>query len=623
MRRLVVIGGRATPPAVELEGEVVIGRATDSGLQVFDETASRRHARVATEDGRLVVEDLGSANGVYLNGERVRARAVLVHGDEIRIGGVTLQYRADDATERRTVARPPTEDEAGVVETSVDAASADPSADADTEAARRRVRLLCDGATAAADAADEAEALLDLVELATRAFTPDRATVTLAFAGGREQVAAAWPEGARPSPSRTIRRRVLEEGEAVLVRDAHGPSAGEAASIVASRHRSTLAAPLATAEGALGFVALEAEAPDRWGPEDLRVLAAAARQTALAVRNLRTLDRARSEARRLAVDERGGTATLLGASPAMEDVRRQTAKAAAVDSSVLVTGETGTGKELVARCLHEAGPRQDEPFVAVNCAAFVEGLIESELFGHEKGAFTGATERHAGRIEQAGRGTLFLDEVGELSGGLQAKLLRVLSEGTYTRVGGQERLRLGCRVVAATNRDLARMVEDDAFRRDLYFRLAVLEIRLPPLRERAGDVPLLAEAGLERIAARLGRPVPRLSADAREALEAHAWPGNVRELQNALERALVLLEGDTLTAADLPPVLGEGRAPAAGRAAAPGETLSLKEAEARAVRAALAAAKGRKGRAAELLGTSWPTLNRKLRQHGIDVRDYG
>jgi len=282
---------------------------------------------------------------------------------------------------------------------------------------------------------------------------------------------------------------------------------------------------------------------------------------------------------------------------------------------VLVTGETGTGKELVARLLHEGGARRDEPFVALNCAAIVEGLLEDELFGHEKGAFTGATGTHDGRIAQAGAGTLFLDEIGDLSPGLQAKLLRVLSEGTYTRVGGQAEARVGCRILTATNRDLQAMVEAKTFRRDLYYRFAVLTVHLPPLRARGEDVLLLAEAGLETIGARLGRPVPRMAEDAKARLLAYAWPGNVRELLNVLERAVVLAPGEILTAADLPLDIARPGTPHPPEGE--DEVLTLREAEKRAVGAALRAAGGRKGRAAEILGISRPRLNRKIREYGI------
>ena len=254
--------------------------------------------------------------------------------------------------------------------------------------------------------------------------------------------------------------------------------------------------------------------------------------------------------------------------------------------------------------------------MALNCAAIVETLLESEMFGHEKGAFTGAHARREGRIAEAAGGTLFLDEIGELTPALQAKLLRVLSDRTFTRVGGREVLRMTCRLVAATHRDLPALVADGRFREDLWYRLAVVTLSCPPLRERGEDVETLAERFLERIAARLSRRVPALAADARACLRAHLWPGNVRELENALERALVLSTGDVLSAADLPREVREPAAPPAGGPAPAG--LTIREAEKRAVVAALAHTKGKKGEAAALLGISWPTLTRKMREYGLD-----
>jgi two-component system response regulator HydG len=473
---------------------------------------------------------------------------------------------------------------------------------------------------ACADAKEASEVTSALLALVLEAFAPDRASVCLLESRGAVEVAAAHPPGTAPPASRTLRRRVLEEGEAVLVRDARHPdeTAG-GPSLVRSRYRSTLAAPLKVAEGVLGFVTAETERPDAFEPGDLHALAAAARQAALALRNLRTLQGARQEVRRLRGVRTGEVPPLLGEHPSLEALRELIAKVAGSDAPVLVTGATGTGKELVARHLHAGSARSARPFVALNCAALVAGLLESELFGHEKGAFTGADERREGRIAQAGEGTLFLDEVGELPTTLQAKLLRVLSEGNFRRVGGQDLLPVRCRIVTATNRDLRKMVEDGAFREDLFYRLQVLEIHVPPLRERVGDVVLLAEASLERLAARLGRRVPRLGGDARAVLEAYAWPGNVRELLNALERALVLLDGDTITAGDLPREIRERRVPGEAETApaGAGEVLTMREAEKRAVRAALAHTGGKKGAAAALLGIAWPTLNRKIREYGL------
>jgi DNA-binding NtrC family response regulator len=624
MARLELLAGRAQPAAVTLEGEVVIGRSREVALQILDETASRRHASVRVEGGRTVLVDLGSANGTRLNGQRVERPAALFDGDVIEIGSVRLRFVGAEGADRDTAVPTPGGER---VEEAVDPERADPAREGAGDEAQRRLRLVCDAAAACADAADADEVPATLLSLLVETFKPDRATVALRGPGGKLAVVAAHPTGASLPGSQTLATRVLERGEAVRIRDAHAEEPRSAgASLVAGRHRSTLAAPLKTAEGVLGLVVVEAVNPDRYGEADLRALAAVARQAALALRNLRVLSTARAEAQRASAARGGAAPELLGSDPAVAAVREQIARAARADATVLITGETGTGKELVARRLHAEGPRASRPFLALNCAALVEGLLESELFGHEKGAFTGAHERREGRLAQAADGTLFLDEVAELTPGLQAKLLRVLSERTFTRVGGQEPLDVRCRLVSATNRDLTREIAAGRFREDLYYRLAVLTITVPPLRERRADVVPLAEAHLERLAAALGRRVPRLSEDAREALTAWRWPGNVRELVNVLERALVLGSGDVLAAADLPRELldagtdaprvpGAPEPPAAGDV---GEVLTLREAEKRAVRAALAATGGRKGAAALRLGISWPTLNRKIREYGLD-----
>jgi DNA-binding NtrC family response regulator len=239
---------------------------------------------------------------------------------------------------------------------------------------------------------------------------------------------------------------------------------------------------------------------------------------------------------------------MVGECAAMQDVFNRINKVAATDATVLVLGESGTGKELVARAVHERSGRRDAPLVTVNCAAIPESLLESELFGHEKGAFTGALANHVGLVEEAHGGTLFLDEIGELSPSAQARLLRLLQESEVRRVGSTRTLKVDVRLVAATHRDLEAMMKCGQFRSDLYFRLRVFEIRLPPLRERKGDLQLLASKLLERIRARLNRPQITLGKDAEAALAGHQWPGNVRELENALERAVILAEGTTLSA---------------------------------------------------------------------------
>jgi DNA-binding NtrC family response regulator len=310
-------------------------------------------------------------------------------------------------------------------------------------------------------------------------------------------------------------------------------------------------------------------------------------------------DRADQEA---AVFRVPGAPAIVGRHPRLRTSLRLLQKVAPTESTVLLTGESGTGKELFARALHASSTRRAAPFVALNCAAIPDSLIENELFGHEKGAFTGADRRQPGRFELAEGGTLFLDEIGELPVGVQGKVLRVLEERTYERVGGGRTLRAEVRLIAATNRDLETMIDDGGFRADLFFRLNVFPIELPALRERASDVPLLARHLLAEIARKHQSEPPHLEEDAASLLAAEPWPGNVRELANVLERAVILAEGTVLRAADLRPLLRP--------LAAAGERDRLRQ--------ALVEADGDKRRAADLLGMSYRALLRKVKEHDLE-----
>lgn len=312
---------------------------------------------------------------------------------------------------------------------------------------------------------------------------------------------------------------------------------------------------------------------------------------------------------------------LLGQSSAMLSVSKDIALVADSQTRVLVCGESGTGKELVARAIHQHGQRPG-PFLAINCAALVDELLESELFGHEKGAFTGATARKAGKFELASDGTLFLDEIGELALPLQAKLLRVLQEGTFERVGGTQPLHSNARVIAATNRDLASEVEQGNFREDLFYRLTTMQIRIPPLRDRREDIPMLVEGLVARICRREGRPIMAVAAPAMAMLTHYDWPGNVRELENVLSQAVlrnrgtaidcqhIVISGDSLTS------LSPGAAPSAGA----DTPRTLAEVEAAHVQYVLDYAAGHKGRACELLNISRPALDRKIAKYGLSVK---
>ena len=317
---------------------------------------------------------------------------------------------------------------------------------------------------------------------------------------------------------------------------------------------------------------------------------------------------------------RVGLPMVIGDDPVLKETMRTLERAAASDTTVLLLGESGTGKELMARSLHELSPRARGPFVAINCAAIPEPLLENELFGHEKGAFTGAASRKTGRAEMAHRGTLFLDEIGDMPLGLQGKILRLVQERQFERVGGVQTLNIDLRVVAATNVDLRAAVTEKRFREDLFFRLSVFPVEIPPLRRRRGDILLLADAFLDKYRRELGRLTLTLGEGARKALLGHPWPGNVRELQNCLERAVILAEGTEIG----PQHLRLGEETAAGPCL--GDVIDLSgplsevatraaaRAEEEAIALALRRAGGDRTAAASALGVSLSTLNRRLRE---------
>jgi transcriptional regulator with GAF, ATPase, and Fis domain len=316
----------------------------------------------------------------------------------------------------------------------------------------------------------------------------------------------------------------------------------------------------------------------------------------------------------------------LGNSKQWRNVLGHATKVAPTDTTVLLSGESGTGKEVVARFIHNASPRKNGPFVALNCAALPEQLLESELFGHEKGAFTGALSARAGKIEQAAKGVLFLDEVGEMSPAVQAKFLRVLQEREFQRVGGSRTLLADVRVLAATNRDLKAAIARGTFREDLYYRLAVFDIPLPPLRERPEDIELLTDAFLESIGRSVGRPAAGVTDEARRKLGGYEWPGNVRELRNVVERAVILCEGGLIESAHLPLSVVESGAPASAAAAAPNgapapRAQTLDAAERDLIVQALAKSGNNKSKAARQLGLTRAQLRSRLEKHGIESVD--
>jgi transcriptional regulator with GAF, ATPase, and Fis domain len=403
--------------------------------------------------------------------------------------------------------------------------------------------------------------------------------------------------------------------------------------------RSSLRARIRLNGVAVGGLDFSCREPDRFDDEHAEFAMRVADHVALALAHQRLADEGRrataAQDRAAQLEERvhGLVQELetlsphraLGRSRKWKDVLAQATKVAPTDTTVLMTGESGTGKEVVARFIHHGSSRKQGPFVALNCAALPEQLLESELFGHEKGAFTGAVQARPGKIEQAAGGVLFLDEVGEMSPAVQAKFLRVLQEREFQRLGGVRTLKADMRVLAATNRNLKAAISQGAFREDLYYRLAVFDIALPPLRERPEDILLLVEAFLEELGRSMGRPAAGVSEEARETLVAYAWPGNVRELRNAIERAMILCEGGLITSEHLP--LGVASAAMPGRAGPaptpppPSGTVTLDAAERELILQALSRAGNNKSKAARFLGLTRAQLRSRLEKHGLATTD--
>ena len=385
-------------------------------------------------------------------------------------------------------------------------------------------------------------------------------------------------------------------------------------------------APLVTATGPVGVIAMGSRRPDNFNQEDLDLLSQIGTQIALAVENAIVYGRVADARDRLQEEclyleseilSEFNFEDIVGNSEAIQKVMKQVAIVAPTDSTVLLHGETGTGKELVARAIHRSSPRREQTFVKLNCAAIPSGLLESELFGHERGAFTGALMQKKGRFELADRGTLFLDEIGDISLELQPKLLRAVQEQEFERLGSTKTIQVNVRMIAATHRDISAMIRNNQFREDLFYRLNVFPIEIPPLRERPGDVPLLVHYFVSRLARRMRKNIKTIPRQAMEALANASWPGNVRELENFIERAVILTQGSELNVpvAELKTSLPAPRS---------GLTSSFREAERQAIIDALKAASGRlagTGGAAERLGLKRTTLQNKMRKLQISRSD--
>lgn len=550
----------------EEECEVHIGRDPQNEVAIPDPSVSRRHCVFRAGKSRYGVADLGSRNGTFVNGVPVRERE-LKPGDHIGIGGsVFILLTAEREAAERPANEADAEEEDLVTRTVIQlrpeesvyvqagrAVTLPPSERVvgDLSALVRIGTLLSSSSSLDSLQTRLLEALFEVIPA-------ERAAIFLAGSGPEEfasvfQMRRGGERQTGAPPSRSIARQVLAAGNAVLSNDVLGAAdVTQSRSLAASAVRSLLAVPLRAGDRVLGVLYADTTDPAaRFDEMHLQLLSAVAGSAAGVLDQALRVQQLEQENRRLR-EEIGIEHSMVGESRRMREVYRFVAKVAPRETTVLIRGESGTGKELAARAIHDNSPRASKPFVAIHCAALSETLLESELFGHEKGAFTGAIAQKRGKIEMADGGTLFLDEVGEIPLSVQVKLLRVLQEREFERVGGTRPLKVDVRLVAATNRDLEDAVRAGTFRRDLYYRLNVVSLTLPPLRERREDIALLAAYFVSKFAARVRRRVTGLSPEARGLLERYDWPGNVRELENAIEHAVVLGATEVILPEDLP-----------------------------------------------------------------------
>ncbi len=608
--RLVGTRGPLNGASFEIaDSGATIGRGAGSTIAVSDGSVSRRHCSIERAGDGWQVVDHGSRNGTFVNGVAVERRR-LEDGDEVRVGHSTLLF----LDSREPDSQPLSLDGSRIDTRAVvrfrpeESVYLKPDAPAPARSGMGALVRLAAAARSCQGAKPLAEAVL---ALAADAIPAGRGGVVLLHKGcAIPDATYFWqrsPQEAEPAAPREIVERVAEEGAALLCRRV---PEGSAASVA------LVAAPIGAGPPPAGVLYLEATDESVCLSEDhLQWLAAVGCLLAPVFADARELDRLRQENRRLESELRMG-GDMVGHGPAARTVYQFVAKAAPSDATILIHGETGTGKELAARAIHRNSRRASGPFIAINCATLGEALLESELFGHERGAFTGAVAQKKGKMELADGGTLFLDEIGELPANVQAKLLRALQERQIERVGGTRSVPVNFRLIAATNRDLRRAVAENRFREDLYFRLKVVELRMPPLRERVEDIPALAEHFVERCRQRFRPGLKGLTREAIACLKAYSWPGNIRELENAIERAAVLGEQPLIRPEDLPDCVLEASPPAA---AAGSFCDGLNEQKRRMILAALEDTHSYAGAAARL-GICTNSLHRLIRNLGIRDR---
>ncbi|QDT98944.1 sigma 54-interacting transcriptional regulator [Gimesia aquarii] len=634
-----------------------VGRAPTNRIVLDDEVCSRNHCEIFYSDASWIIRDLGSRNGTLVQGTPITQDHELEEGCVIEIGDSEAIFtfdvsrfssRAtsagkdpDDDLESETigVGHQSSWDEFNVPEiiqrkNQTRFHTPLPQANLDRDRTSRELGRLYRLALDMGNSQTEQELSQIVLNGLFEGTSADIGAI-LYFDPSRHE--ARKPENLRviafqsadeipyQRPSNFLSEMVLNEGDAILAHNIADDSKLSTRDSLGKIHaQSVICAPIRNKRGVAGLIHLYSTNPDNpLDSDDLEFTLALADQLAISLQNLsdkKSLARMEGENKALR-EQLELESELVGNSPSMVAMKEKILRIAPTDASVLIRGESGVGKELVARAIHFNSERKKHPFVCMNCAALSEGLLESELFGHEKGAFTGATGQKPGKFEQAHQGTLFLDEVGEMSLGIQAKFLRVLEGHAFERVGGSASIDVDVRVVAATNRDMEKAVAKGTFRQDLYFRLHVVEISVDPLRVRSSDILLLADYFLNRFVVKTGRPIRGFTQEAKDLLESYHWPGNVRELQNTIERAFILCTDDIIDGDDIQlSVVGMESDPQCVLPPAHGRfrDVSLEVVEQEHILSVLNNTNWNKSRSAQILGIERSTLDRKLKRYGIN-----
>ena len=628
--RLIVLAGPLKGKVFNLaDEEVIFGRESSSRISLADLAASRRHCRIHRDADGFVLADLDSFNGTFVNGLPIKERH-LEHGDRIVIGSSHFLFLIHDKEPESDSGQVQLDEGENLTSDTVRIRQEDLlllQPEKQVSAIKPNARLvghlnaLLKISQTISSIRSLEELQRQLLELIFEVVPAQRGAILLTDGKSKPgdfSSTFGWDRqtGAQITVriSRAIIGQVLSTGEAILSNNIlENEAFGENESLMISHTRALLAVPILLMSRKLGVVYLStSDTAAQFDEDHLQLVSAIAGIAAVALENVRQLEWLENENQRL-TDEINIERSMVGEGKRMRDVYQFIAKVAPTDSTVLIRGESGTGKELAANAIHQNSSRARKPFVAINCAALTETLLESELFGHEKGAFTGAIAQKKGKFEVADGGTVFLDELGEMSLVLQAKLLRVLQEQAFERVGGTRPIKVDVRLIAATNRDLESAIKDGSFRQDLYYRLNVVSLRLPRLRERREDIPLLASYFATKHANKCKRQVRGISPEARALLTAYDWPGNVRELENAIERSVVLGSTDLIRPEDLPEALLESEPDAAAaNVSIANYHEAIKETKKRLILNALAQAEGNVTDAARLLGVQANYLHRLI-----------